>query len=132
MRKGKIAAQAAQAALASLGAILGEMEEKYIPNEFNWKHGKRQRILEYYTEEEVQSDLGYWLEHDFTKICVYVNSEEELLVIEQKAKEVGLINCLIKNSGKTEFNGVPTHTVLAVGPARDSRLKPIAGHLPLL
>jgi len=129
MRKGKIAAQAAH---ASLGAILGQMQEKYIVNEFNWKYGKRQRILEYYAEEEQQSDLGYWLDHDFTKICVYVNSEEELLALEAKAKEAGLINCLIKDSGKTEFNGIPTHTVLAIGPARDSRLKPITGHLPLL
>lgn len=126
MRKGKIAAQAAH---ASMGAIFSIMERKYIPNELNWEWGKSQMILEYYSEK---SDIGRWLEKEFTKICVYVNSEEELLELEKKAKEAGLIHCLIKDSGKTEFNGVPTHTVLAIGPARDSKLKPITGHLPLL
>lgn len=39
---------------------------------------------------------------------------------------------LIEDSGATEFGGVPTNTVAAVGPASNEALKPITGHLKLL
>lgn len=125
MRKGKIGAQCAH---ASMGAILNLMKSKIIPNEFNHNHSKKQLILEYYIENSV---LGSWLDGSFTKICVYVESEEELLALHEQAKKAGLINCLITDSGKTEFNGVPTNTVLAIGPAYDEALDPITGKLPL-
>ena len=128
MRKVKIAAQCAH---ASLGAILKQMRREYIPHEFA-SLNKIKLSIDYFVQPEYQDDLAYWLEHDFTKICVYVNSEEELLELEQKAKDANLINCLIVDNGKTEFNNVPTITVLAIGPAAEGHLAPITGHLPLL
>lgn len=77
------------------------------------------------------SDMHAWKEGSFTKICVYVNSEEELLEVYNKACEANLPAELITDSGLTEFNGVPTLTCLAVGPASKESLEPITGHLPL-
>ena len=98
----------AQGAHASMGAIL---------KEGNLKDDDR---------------VHEWLSGLFAKIAVSVNSEEELLEIEQKAKEAGLITCLITDAGRTEFNGVSTRTALAVGPDKPEKLDPITGHLKLL
>lgn len=73
-----------------------------------------------------------WLSGMFTKICVQVNSEEELLAVYQRALDAGLIAAMIVDSGKTEFNGVPTRTCIAVGPATHEELAPITGNLKLL
>lgn len=73
-----------------------------------------------------------WLLGAFTKIVVSVNSEEELFQILQKAKSADLITALITDNGKTEFNGVPTNTCIAIGPANHEELLPITGHLKLL
>ena len=96
MRKGKIAAQASH---ASMGAILMLRDKT-----------KQDFVL------ELSEPVKYWLDNSFTKICVYVNSEEELVALSIKATQLGILNCLITDSGKTEFNGVPTTTCLAIGP----------------
>jgi PTH2 family peptidyl-tRNA hydrolase len=72
-----------------------------------------------------------WDSGEFTKICVSVDSEEELLDIGQKASLSGLNTCLITDAGHTEFHGVPTNTCLAVGPAYPEQLENITGHLKL-
>jgi peptidyl-tRNA hydrolase, PTH2 family len=63
-----------------------------------------------------------WLEGKFTKICVSVESEEELLAVYEKAKEVGLVAHLIQNAGDTEFGGVPTYTACGIGPDEASKI----------
>lgn len=73
-----------------------------------------------------------WLQGPFTKIAVGVNSEAELLEVLNSAKKAGIINTLVTDAGRTVFNGVPTNTCIAVGPATDEELKPITGHLKLL
>jgi peptidyl-tRNA hydrolase, PTH2 family len=73
-----------------------------------------------------------WLSGPFTKIAVSVNSEEELFEIMNKAKDAGLITALITDAGRTEFNGVPTNTCIAIGPATHEDLLPITGSLKLL
>lgn len=65
-------------------------------------------------------------------MCVYVNSEAELLEIVQAANDAGLYNALITDSGLTEFGGVPTKTCIAIGPAYSDRIDPVTRHLPLL
>jgi PTH2 family peptidyl-tRNA hydrolase len=124
MRKGKIAAQCAH---ASLGAILKNSTTEYIHSELSC-HSLMKRIITYDSE----SSMASWLNHSFTKICVYVNSEEELLQIQSQAISAGILNCLITDSGKTEFNNIPTNTVLALGPAWSTDIDPITKHLPLL
>lgn len=72
-----------------------------------------------------------WLKGSFKKVVVQVNSEEELLAVYQKAKNKGLIACLVTDSGLTEFNGVPTNTVVAVGPNFEDEFAGVTDELKL-
>ncbi len=73
-----------------------------------------------------------WLDGSFTKVCVRVDSEEELLGIVNAAQEAGVQVYLCVDAGRTEFHGVPTPTCCAVGPDSPDRIDPITGHLRLL
>lgn len=89
----------------------------------------------YYQRElviERNSALDKWVSGSFAKICVYVNSEEELLALYNKAKEQNILSALITDEGRTEFNGVQTNTVVAIGPDYSSVIDEITGHLQLL
>jgi len=72
-----------------------------------------------------------WIKSGFAKVCLQVNSEEELLEIHNKAKEAGLVCHLVTDSGKTEFEGVPTKTCLAIGPDEVGKIDKITGELKL-
>lgn len=124
MRKGKIAAQVAH---ASMGALLS--------------------IASIDTAEEGLGGGGYpvsyniplrdhhvrdWLLGSFTKVCVSVDSEDELLDTFNKAKSAGLICCLITDNGLTEFHNIKTNTCVAIGPADATDIDAITGHLKLL
>ena len=122
IRTGKIIAQGAH---ASLGAILQLMETTTFLNETS--HELR---LELKTTNETA--LYKWLTDKFTKICVQVSSEKELLEIHEKAKTNGLNSCLIQDAGLTEFGGVATYTCCAVGPDASEKINEITGHLKLL
>ena len=74
----------------------------------------------------------YWMFNgSFKKICVVVNSEEELLQIKYKAYDKGLTCKPIIDSGLTEFNGVPTLTCLAIGPHYDEDFVGVTDKLKL-
>ncbi len=73
-----------------------------------------------------------WLAGAFTKVCVRVESEEELLGIVRAAQEQGVMVHLVVDAGRTEFHGVPTPTCCALGPDFAERIDPITGHLKLL
>jgi len=73
-----------------------------------------------------------WLATRFTKVCVYVKSESELLALHAEAKKQSLVSSLIQDSGFTQFAGVPTYTAVAVGPDILAKVDGITGHLPLL
>ena len=118
MRKGKIAAQSAH---ASLKSILDLMIKDYDD------YGIETRTLTVYDDA-----LDQWLNGRFTKICVSVDSEQELLDCYQQATDAGLICSLIQDAGLTEFGGVPTYTVAAIGPAFPNDVDPITSHLKLL
>ena len=113
MRKGKIASQCAHASMGILTQLMTRNQDGTRTLSFN-------------------SHVDEWLNQSFTKICLYVTSEQELLDLAQKAKNSGLLTCLITDNGTTEFKGVPTNTVLAIGPGPVEILSPITGHLPLL
>lgn len=72
-----------------------------------------------------------WLTGKFTKVVLQVNSEEELLAVYNKAKEKGLLAFLVTDSGATEFNGVPTNTVVAVGPNFEEEFAGVTDDLKL-
>jgi PTH2 family peptidyl-tRNA hydrolase len=102
MRKGKMVAQGAH---ASMKALVENLSDPRIKQ---------------------------WLAGPFAKIAVSVDSEEQLMSVLGKARAAGLITALITDAGRTEFNGVPTNTCIAVGPATNEDLQPITGDLKLL
>lgn len=127
MTKGKYIAQGSH---ASLGVVLSLLNNGKSIKEDNpeIKGGKYNINL----EVEVGSPLDEWLRGTFTKVCVYVNSEEELLDIYQKALDRNLPTVLIEDSGLTMFKGVKTKTCLAIGPAISEEIDEVTGHLRLL
>ena len=110
MRKGKIAAQASHSVLNLFVDGIGDQPQSISLNE---------------------DDIA-WLQTGGAKICVYVNSEQELLEIYQKASAAKLPRTIVTDAGHTEFKGVPTKTVVAIGPAEASKIDKITGHLKLL
>lgn len=118
MRKGKIAAQAAH---ASLSVILRMMNIKCDD-----VYETRTMVI------DNNSAIEKWLNGSFTKICVGVNSELELLDLYDAAIEANIPASLIIDNGKTEFNGIKTVTCIAIGPDYSDRIDAITGHLKLL
>lgn len=72
-----------------------------------------------------------WLASGMTKICVTVDSEQELIDVLILAQAAGLKVHMITDAGKTEFDGVPTKTCLAIGPDYADKIDKITGHLKL-
>jgi PTH2 family peptidyl-tRNA hydrolase len=73
-----------------------------------------------------------WLSGRFTKVCVSVTSEADLIAIHERAIAAGVPSAMIVDAGQTEFAGVPTRTCCAVGPAWVDEVDAITGALPLL
>jgi PTH2 family peptidyl-tRNA hydrolase len=72
-----------------------------------------------------------WIVGGMTKICVRVDSEQELLDVYQKALDANLEVHLITDAGLTEFKE-PTRTCIAIGPDRVEKIDKITGELKLL
>lgn len=121
MRKGKMVSQGAH---ASLAAILNMMTTISV----GFDQDSKVRSLTVSNDDAI----GLWLDNSFTKICVSVDSEEDLLDIYKKAQEEFIPCSLIKDNGKTEFGGVATYTAIAVGPGFSDEIDKITGHLKLL
>ncbi len=54
------------------------------------------------------------------------------VAIHDKAFAMGLEVHLITDSGRTEFQGLPTRTCLAIGPEDATKINQVTGHLQLL
>jgi PTH2 family peptidyl-tRNA hydrolase len=133
VRSGKMAAQLAHASMAVL--LNAGKYNKAVDEGEVYAEQFDLMLLPESTSTATHPDLPAlreWLHGAFTKICVYVNSEQELLDVVAKAQQDGVYNALITDSGLTEFGGVPTNTCAAIGPAFSERIDPITGHLPLL
>ena len=118
MRKGKMIAQGSHASLGSLLKMARREEsDAGVKIEFNFP---------------ADSVLDKWLNGVFTKVCVYVESEQDLEEIKAKCEAAGIPNSLILDAGLTEFHGVPTKTCLGIGPWWSSEIDKITGSLPLL
>jgi len=121
MRRGKEMAQASHASMA-----------------FLTKKGTFDSLDCLYNEAFINTSMSNlkeakeWMQNSFTKICVGVNSEEELDEIYNKAKEADLTVHMIVDSGRTEFNNVPTKTCLAIGPHYSEKIDAITANLKLL
>lgn len=72
-----------------------------------------------------------WLTGSWRKVTLQVRSEEELVELHERATELGLRSHLVRDSGRTEFGGVPTLTALAIGPDLAERIDQVTGELDL-
>lgn len=137
VRSGKLMAQCAHASLKAI-LDLGNIIKDYSDNDgsligVGWYIRLFQKMYRNTSQPEINHRAAIeWLEGRFTKVCVSVDSEQELLDVYQQAKDAGLICSLITDAGLTEFNGVPTNTVVAIGPAYPDEVNKITGHLKLL
>ncbi|XP_044261394.1 peptidyl-tRNA hydrolase 2, mitochondrial-like [Tribolium madens] len=102
MQKGKVAAQCGHAAVAAYAKALNHTPKT----------------------------LKRWLKYGGTKIAVRVDSEQELLDLEKKAKELKVLASVIRDAGQTQV-APGSRTVIAIGPAPKSVLDKITGHLKL-
>lgn len=113
MRKGKMAVQAAH---ASMQFII----QNLIPTDSS-------NIMKI----QLDNDIEHWLNTGMTKICLQVDSLEEMMKIYEKAKIAGLKAYYINDLGKTEFKGVKTLTSICIGPDNSDKIDAITGHLKL-
>jgi peptidyl-tRNA hydrolase, PTH2 family len=124
MRKGKMVSQGAHASMACLtNNLIGYPFSKL---KFPFK------LVKFLFLWFFKKEFRYWFTNDFRKICVYVESEKELLEIYDKAKLNNLICSIIKDNGRTEFKGIPTFTSVAIGPDYSEKIDSITGKLTLL
>ena len=141
MRKGKIAAQCAHASMAvlldmmvyDLGRVASDpndiMEGSYDFVSMTLEVRRDTPLFHWLTEPSRNPDVTGV---GFKKVCVYVNSEEELLDAYDKAVAMDIPCALITDSGATEFKGVATNTVVAIGPDLPERIDEITGNMKLL
>eukprot|EP00746_Dinoflagellata_sp_MGD_P004453 gnl/MRDRNA2_/MRDRNA2_108588_c0_seq1.p1 gnl/MRDRNA2_/MRDRNA2_108588_c0~~gnl/MRDRNA2_/MRDRNA2_108588_c0_seq1.p1 ORF type:complete len:241 (+),score=70.38 gnl/MRDRNA2_/MRDRNA2_108588_c0_seq1:63-725(+) len=73
-------------------------------------------------------DLQQWEACGSKKIALKVESEKELVEVRDAARKAGLVAEDIQDAGHTELEPGTT-TVLAIGPALDSRINGVTGHL---
>jgi PTH2 family peptidyl-tRNA hydrolase len=118
MRRGKEIAQGAHASIAWL--------VKRLAGRPMFARTDMWQATGYFTTAERE-----WMREGFRKITVQVDTEEDLLRVHEAALAAGLVSELIRDSGTTEFAGVPTYTACAIGPDYDDKIDPITGDLNL-
>lgn len=118
MPVGKLAAQVAHASMKAL---------------FERGHGGFDvKMLNQIYDIVVDDEIKQWLSGKFTKICLAVNSEAELLEVIAKCKAEGIMCSDIVDDGSTCFNEVPTLTCVGIGPYESDKIDKITGGLKLL
>lgn len=123
MRRGK---QISQGSHSVLKLFLDLCSKGVI---YDDKEGELEKYTFHYKKD---SAWGKWLNGRFTKIVVSCDSEKELDELYQKAKDKKLPCSMIIDAGLTEFNGVPTKTCIAIGPAMPNDIDEITKNLKLL
>jgi len=106
MRKGKMIAQGAHASLMAYLSACGSRDSIMVV--YEWLQNNKQ-----------------------TKICVGVDSEQELFDIHSAAQKAGIPCSLVLDAAVTEFDK-PTYTACGIGPASAEEIDKITGSLKLL
>ena len=102
-----------------------------VPVAFLSTPGGLKKIKDLFSQVELEWMTEVSGGKNFTKISVQVENEQELDAIYEKAKTAGLEVHMIIDSGATEFHGVPTKTVVAIGPDISEKIDKITGDLKL-
>jgi len=122
MRKGKMISQGSHASMKVFFDICEKSEET------SWDINEKEYCF-YFKKDSAWDE---WLNGRFTKIVVSCDNEQELDELYQKAKDKKLPCSMIIDAGLTEFNGAPTKTCIAIGPAYPDEVDEITKHLKLL
>lgn len=120
MRRGKEIAQACHAAIKAIFLALNNLDE------YGWCIRDDKIVF-----DDDGSVLADWFNNSYTKVCLQVNSEEELLDLKERADNLGLACALIQDNGVTEFHNVPTYTCLAFEPLPSETIDILTGDLKL-
>jgi PTH2 family peptidyl-tRNA hydrolase len=116
MRRGKEIAQGSHASGAWLAARIARMV----------RDNGLFKPRDYFTTDEMA-----WLRDHFTKICLQVDTEQELRDLQKACLVRGIEAHLIEDEGVTEFHGQTTVTALAIGPIDAEKARPVTGKLKL-
>lgn len=104
MRKGKMVAQGAHASVDALLSLFTKT--------------RKEDETTYSVRVKDNSMLSLWMDGTYTKICLYVESEDELTGLYhricEEAPEIPV--ALIEDMGLTEFHGQITKTAVGIGP----------------
>lgn len=119
MRKGKMVAQGSHASMKVFFDRIYRCD--LVEDKYNYGIAIR-----------ITPEMQEWVHGLFTKICVSVDSEQELMDVYNKAKAADLPCTLIEDAGLTEFAGKKTLTCCAIGPANEDKINLITGNLKLL
>lgn len=124
MRKGKIAAQSGHACVEAVLLALAKEDRLSDVNATNgW--------ISLENKGREATPLSEWFANGVAKICVYVDSEEALLDLDRRGRELSFVTALIQDAGHTEFHGEPTYTCMAFEPLHPEQIDPLTGDLPL-
>lgn len=126
IRTGKYCAQAAHASMAFLSNKWREGRTVGFGSISTNGYSVEQVFLPAPLSEEEE----LWINTAFTKICLCVDTEEELMQVYESAVKASLNVHLIKDSGLTEFDE-PTYTALAIGPHYKSKIDVVTRDLRL-
>ena len=124
MRRGKEIAQGSHASMQ----FLTEQITTQI-NEQTLSTTPSENSLPLNTSINLSSTEAFWLSRGMAKVCLRVDSEQQLIAYHDKAIAAGIKSFLITDSGRTEFNGQPTVTACAIGPDFVSKIDTITGEL---
>lgn len=79
---------------------------------------------------KLTTEARAWIDGQFTKVCLKVESEKELLEVFQAALSAGLTAKIIVDAGKTDAGsgkGNPTKTCIAIGPNWADEIDKVTG-----
>lgn len=122
MPSGKLAAQVSHASLGCIFNLANKNDNGDVFS-FNLTLNKNNK------SEKAVID---WLNIRFTKVVLYVKSEEKLIEIYEKAKNKGLNTVMIEDVGFTFFDGVITKTCVGIGPCYKEDLIGVTDKLQVL
>jgi len=94
-------------------------------------HAAVEAVLRCLEDQRCRQWLREWRAEGQKKVVLKVSSLRELLDLERRARELGLVTALIQDAGLTE---IPpgTVTALAIGPAPSEIIDKVTGHLKTL
>jgi PTH2 family peptidyl-tRNA hydrolase len=129
MRKGKVTVQCSH---ASNEILLEDMNS----NTLKWLYWNIYKI--FFKKYPGKTPLAQWLNGSSTKICLQTNGgtildiEKNFYNLRNEVEKAGIPCLIITDNSMTEFRGVPTDTVLVIGPWYSEIIDNFTGGFKLL